>query len=632
METLGASPSPLPAGAPATVAAPRGLGWIIGILCGALVVLFSVAPIRYVIKAQLQYAMADNGTPMLRPLEADWNPRETALLDQAAASAPEDYLMQVGRATVRAAADGAAAHNARIGAPPPAGVDQALYRLGALATDFPLQPGAYAHLARYMMADRVRIQAGPNRGPSRRDGRLMDWALRLGERRDPENAFWPAMRAVLLLASHRENEALEALHQASHRRRWDAYLYEEILGQWRLYTAVYGDHGALQKIGPLSLVAFPHLRELRAVAALSRSAADAAERAGDENRALRIRRDLAWLGLVMRDGAQWAYEALIGADLYLVAVTDSTVPAPGPTVQTEREWEAHSAGFRALMARNHRDLPWAVQEVTNSLALQRRIDLARFDASYPGIPPGIPLVPLFGNWMAGVCILQQMGAVALAGLAGVTAASVPRPIRQRFAPLVMALLAAGMAAEGASVLSPVGSVPAALSLILCGALLSALLAASLPTLPNLRSAEEVWSRGTTVRFLLLLVPPGIALLLAIRPWLGIRHPVALLLASLMGLSRPADPSETLGLALAGAAMPLATGLAVMAWSIRRRIAPRQAFRVAFRRLTLPLLGCLAIAYVGLLKETLRLDTAASRAINEAAENDLQWVLTHSSTP
>ena len=30
-------------------------------------------------------------------------------------------------------------------------------RLGLIARDFPTAPGAYAHLTRYMMADRIRI-------------------------------------------------------------------------------------------------------------------------------------------------------------------------------------------------------------------------------------------------------------------------------------------------------------------------------------------------------------------------------------------------------------------------------------------------------------------------------------------
>src|SRR5262249_9729756 len=94
-----------------------------------------------------------------------------------------------------------------------------------------------------------------------RDVRLMEWALKAGERDDPTNAFWSAMLATTYFAAMRDDEALRALARAARKSRWDTYLYEEVLGQWRLYSAAYGDQGAMQKIGPLSLLAFPHVRE-----------------------------------------------------------------------------------------------------------------------------------------------------------------------------------------------------------------------------------------------------------------------------------------------------------------------------------------------------------------------------------
>ena len=80
--------------------------------------------------------------------------------------------------------------------------------------------------------------------------RLIEWALNSGESRDTDNAFWPAMLSATYFAAHRDEEAISALTRAAHKPRWDAYLYEEVLGQWRLYSATYGDHGATQKIGP----------------------------------------------------------------------------------------------------------------------------------------------------------------------------------------------------------------------------------------------------------------------------------------------------------------------------------------------------------------------------------------------
>src|SRR5205085_962447 len=52
--------------------------------------------------------------------------------------------------------------------------------------------------------------------------------------------------------------------------------------------------------------------------------------------------------------------------------------------------------------------------------------------------------------------------------------------------------------------------------------------------------------------------------------------------------------------------------------------------VGLRRMALPALACLALVYLLLLNRTLRLDAAAGSAIDMAARNDLQWVLTHGS--
>ena len=90
----------------------------------------------------------------------------------------------------------------------------------------------------------------------KRDIQIMEWALQTGELRDPDNAFWPTMRATAYFAANRDKEALAALARASRKSEWNAYIHEEVLGQWRLYSAAYGDNGAAQKIAPLSLVAF----------------------------------------------------------------------------------------------------------------------------------------------------------------------------------------------------------------------------------------------------------------------------------------------------------------------------------------------------------------------------------------
>ena len=531
-----------------------------------------------------------------------------------------------------------------------------LFRLAQLARDFPTQPGGYAHLARYMMAERIRIQRPeivetasaaarkrltpaipPSPGVWRRDVRLIEWALKSGAERDPDNAFWPAMLAVAYFAAHRDAEALSAVTQAAHKPRWDAYLYEEVLGQWRLYSAAYGDHGATQKIGPLSLIAFPHLYEIRHAVEMARWHAERAAADGHDEEALHIRRNLAMLGIIMRETASWSYEALIGTDLFLLAATDSTNGRPAGAIQTPVQWERRAPRYLALLARNRKDVAWVRREVVDCCDLRQRVDVARYDASYPGIPPGIPLVPLFGSWMTGICLLQQMltlTAVALlTALWGRYGSHLPSSaLARRF---TLALLICMTVGGGAMLFSGVAAPRTALLFLSGLALLTLPLNrrfhASRSDQSELPAAvSEYWKSGTTLRMAAFLLVPLLLCLYERRYYLSSLHPVALLLTSVMGIAPPAAPQDALQTALLGSGLTLALLPVVGAWSVYRRVEPLAALVLGLRRITIPLLVCLSLAYIAVLNQTLHLDTATSRALNEVAQNDLQWVLTHSS--
>jgi len=107
------------------------------------------------------------------------------------------------------------------------------------------------------------------------------------------------------------------------------------------------------------------------------------------------------------------------------------------------------------------------------------------------------------------------------------------------------------------------------------------------------------------------------------------HPIAVLLTTMMGVLPTATLRDVLQSALLASALPLAFVLAAGCWALHGRVSPLQAVLVGLRHIALPAIACLIVAYLLLLDRTLRLDAQASRAINEAAQNDLQWVLTHS---
>ncbi len=145
----------------------------------------------------------------------------------------------------------------------------------------------------------------------------------------------------------------------------------------------------------------------------------------------------------------------------------------------------------------------------------------------------------------------------------------------------------------------------------------------------LESAESCWNSATTVWLGAIVLVPGLIALTMLRPVVSSLHPVAVLLTSLIGAMRPMTPGLVLGTALLAGTLPVALTLAASVWGLLRNIRPLPAALLALHRASLPLVAGLAVSYILLLTYTLRVDAEVSRDINEAARNDLQWVLTHS---
>ena len=653
---------------------PVGNGWLAGIVLGILIGLWALPPVRYTLSSQFYFALNQDSMPWMNSLDTRRSLTEAGRLDAAAASLPGDYLLQVGRATALVEAGG-------VHEPAPGSLssrasdgldhtDRSLVRLTLVARQFSTAPGACAHLARYMMGDRVRIQrddefspdqpplSAPN-APTRavslparlRDVKLMEWSLRAGERADPNNAFWPTMLATTYFAAGRDRDALHELLRVPHKSRWDAYIYEEVLGQWRLYSLAYGDQGALQKIGPLSVVAFPHLHEIRTMAYLARAYADRAAALGQTAEAVRLRHALAYLGVTMRDTASWAYEALYGTDLLLISTTESDSTAAQDTIRSLAKWVDLSTDYLRLLrtAKLKEETAWLYTQVQLGIDLRERLNSARQDASYPGIPPGIPLMPLFGSWMTGVCLVQQALLLVLTFalvIPGYRLLVLQHP-RARLLRLLSVLTVGGIIGiSGLRLFYGVPSPPLAV-VFLFSATLLLLIAIHCVTLLcwRLLRREELsaadresayrsqfrgrWNRKAAASMLTVLLVPGLILLLWLNPILSRLHPVAVLLTNLLSEPLPLTAHETIPLGLLTCMLPLALAVALCLWGLRRRVAPLAAVCLGLRQLVFPTLVCLTLTYLVLLNGTLRADAEASRAINEAAQNDLHWVLTHS---
>ncbi len=632
------------------------LGLIIGVLLGSFFTFCAFPNIRDTFIAQINFATQQNSFPWIHWPEHKHNSEEIKRLDRVAADASADYLVQVGRATALAGEGGlklrpgdvkSGIENVDYG-------DRTLYRLHRISLGFPSFPGAYGHLTRYMMSDRVRIirkelpSAEAHSTPARlRDVRLMEWAIREGSIRDPQNAFWSAMLATTYFAAGRDSEGIRELAKIQHNARWDAYIYEEVLGQWKLYSLAYGDNGAAQKIGPLSLVAFPHLREIRHMAELARWHAEKLQSEGRYTEALRIRSSISRLGIIMRDSARWAYEALFGTDLVFIAYTDSAQSKSAASINSLNMWEKDASGFLTLLELIHRksNLPLIRREIQISCDLRDRIDLARSDASFPGIPPGIPLMPLFADWMAGVCIIQQTATLAILWI--VVAISCKFRLKNKKlsssirnlgtgAFFVIAFTSGGLQYFGVS------SIAAAEVFYISIIFLLLMISENWVRRRSISSEDEVsrnemiklvqthWTNRDTFRSVLNLFLPVTILLYFSRPFLSHLHPAAMLLSAVLTSAHFLTVEDTLRFALISLSVPIGMVILATIWSIRRYVFPTIGLQIWMQRTVISLFLCLSISYLVLISRTLSWDASASIAINQEAENDLQWILTHNS--
>jgi len=124
------------------------------------------------------------------------------------------------------------------------------HHLEALTTRFPNGPSAYANLMRFMTTGDVRLDrdddyVSDTAAKTDRTACSPEWlsmfdsAAQSGARLDPDNAYFPMMRAIVLFNMHRDSEALNALKAAGRCSRWTEYYQDENEGRIRLQNATY---------------------------------------------------------------------------------------------------------------------------------------------------------------------------------------------------------------------------------------------------------------------------------------------------------------------------------------------------------------------------------------------------------
>jgi hypothetical protein len=145
----------------------------------------------------------------------------------------------------------------------------------------------------------------------------------MGEGLDPDNAYFPMMRAVGLLAARQDAQALAAIRRAGEKPRWEDYCGQEVEAKWRLCAAA-GLPGAIPRTCTTAATLLPQFFPIIDGSSVATYLATQAEVAGRPEEGLAIRRALGKFGSLLRVQARWQIGAHAG-----IAITRTAMSRPG---------------------------------------------------------------------------------------------------------------------------------------------------------------------------------------------------------------------------------------------------------------------------------------------------------------
>ena len=286
-----------------------------------LAILLVLPSTRTLLNTQMQMEALTYATQMDLPAER-----------AAAARLPNDYPVQLALAIempTTIAGIGPGAHNVHT-ISESAQCDRNIL---ALARRFPHNPSVYANLLRYMTRGEMHLQRkedGSDLPPrayrpaevSPESVAMFVAAAQKGAEVDPDNAYFPMMQTVGLLAAHRDSEALDAFKTAGRCSRWAEYYQDDVEGRNRLQAAAYGDHGAMPRLNNAANLLLPQYSQLRTAARVAVRLTAQREMDGGDTEMVAVRHAIMRCGGLMRSQGSSYITTLVGIAIANIATSD----------------------------------------------------------------------------------------------------------------------------------------------------------------------------------------------------------------------------------------------------------------------------------------------------------------------
>ena len=397
---------------------------MVGLACGAMLTLLAVPATRWIIvrhvAMQLPFAEASRYLerteldPDIAHWSAPWgaytlwgDPRAER---RHARRNPGDYMMQLGVVTT--------GHTEYT-------------RIRALESRFPNNPSLYGNALRHAMERPTigrpdlegpwRLAASARSEPSSRADPAVVAAVEHdaveGERLDPDNGFFPWMRAWSAFARGRDAEALAAIRRAGGKTRWEDYCIDEPDARLRLAEATTGTQSAWRRIVVNAALLYPQYAPARHMARMATTLALRTEQEGRIADSIAIRGSVMRCGALMRSQSRSLIGTLVGIAITAIASTKPDQLSRGnrPKGMTSDQW-------REL--RKEAYCEWIATNAEEAEAAWARAEFAAGKAVTPVVTEGIarwsdPLAPIVDWWMAGaLCLANAAWLLALGMVAG----------------------------------------------------------------------------------------------------------------------------------------------------------------------------------------------------------------------
>ncbi|MDX1932995.1 MAG: hypothetical protein SFU56_10350 [Capsulimonadales bacterium] len=158
-----------------------------------------------------------------------------------------------------------------------------------------------------------------------------------GETADPENAFFPLMRAAFLLSDRRRDEAMAALRRAGARDRFHDYAPEAVRAKWAVSMAAHGETGVVSRLAVGSTTLYAYTARIRALARAANAEAIRLESTGKRAEGFAIRFALLRIARKMQRDGSTILAGLVGSAVGAIAINR---PDGEPEVRPEDVAEA----------------------------------------------------------------------------------------------------------------------------------------------------------------------------------------------------------------------------------------------------------------------------------------------------